>query len=67
MTPISILKVFLFGRESYYFRKAEGRVDTIIQNDMHITHDYIHGHQCQDMQRRSCTAAKSDPDDRYTR
>ena len=67
MPPISILKVFLFGRESYSFGEAEGRVDTITQNDMHITQDYIHGHQCQDMQWRSCTAAKSDPGDRYAR
>ena len=63
MAAISILKLFLFGKESYFVWKVDCRMDTIIRNDMHITLDYIHGHQCQDMQRRSCTAAKSDPSD----
>ena len=61
MAAISILKLFLFGRESYFIWKADSRVDAIIWNGMRITHDYIHGHQCQDMCRSLRAATGPDP------
>ena len=61
MAAISILKLFLFGRESYFIWKVDSRVDAIIWNGMRITHDYIHGHQCQDMRRSLRAATGPDP------
>ena len=61
MAAISILKLFLFGRESYSIWKVDSRVDAIIWNGMRITHDYIHGHQCQDMRRSLRAATGPDP------